>query len=208
MKSTKSDFAFTLLVVIFFILYFKILALAWNLLIFVNAITDVINFIIVIFVVIPAAYNSAKLFLKVVKKEIIVYLIVGIFAAGFLFSKYNEYREKNLGDLYAYHESSFESLEFEYIGHDPWSANEKQPMEELMEFLSQYQVKKMKDSEWDSNLSGEKGFWAYTRYGKDRLEMVSIFGDRLIFASDGYYKVINGPVDMNWIESFNKEYSQ
>jgi len=141
------------------------------------------------------------------KNKNFIVLIVGILLVFFIYSKYNEYKEKNLGDLYAYNESSFESLEFEYIGNDPWSSNEKQPMEELTEFLSQYQVKKMKYSEWDSNLSGEKGFWAYTRYGKDKLVMVSIFGDRLILSNE-YYKVVNGSIDMNWIESFNKKYSQ
>lgn len=141
------------------------------------------------------------------KKNNFIILVVGILLVFYIYSKYNEYKEKNLGDLFTYNESSFESLEFEYIGHDAWSANEKQPMEELMEFLSQYQVKKMKDSEWDPDLSGEKGFWTIIRYDKERLTMASIHEGRLIFSNE-YYKVVNGPIDMNWVESFNKRYNQ
>jgi len=52
------------------------------------------------------------------KKKNFIVLIVGILLVLFIYSKYDMFKEINLGDLYAYHASSFESLEFEFTGHD------------------------------------------------------------------------------------------
>jgi len=76
-----------------------------------------------------------------------------------------------------------------------------------MEFLNQYQVKRMKDSEWDPDLSGEQGFWTIIRYTEYKLTMAVLNEGRLVFTNE-YFKVVNGPIDMNWIENFNKKYSQ
>jgi len=46
------------------------------------------------------------------KKKNFIVLIVGILLVLFIYSKYDMFKEINLGDLYAYHASSFESLEF------------------------------------------------------------------------------------------------
>lgn len=74
--------------------------------------------------------------------------------------------------------------------------------EELMDFLSQYSVKKMKSSDWDTDVSNEDGFYLVV-YGENP-SVIGIFEERLI-ADDAYYELVNGPIDMEWVEGYMSE---
>lgn len=200
--TTKSKFALFSWGVLFFLLYFRFFGLLWDRWISRSSIPNSLGFLVIIFIVIPTAFLTARwLVLKIPLK----YHMIGIIGIVLLFSwnVYNNHREKGLDDLFTYQASTFMSMEFDHFA---WRTKETEPVEELMGFLSQYRVKKMKDFEWNSNVSGEKGFEVMI-YLKGKTTGASIYENRLLsYNYASYYKVLNGPIDMEWIEAFKVKY--
>lgn len=202
MDTTKGKFALYFWGVVFFLLYYKFVAFLWNQWIYGSFIPELLGLLVIILVLIPAAYLTAGL---LVRKIPLKYHMIGVIGVVLLFSwnVYDDNREKGLVELFTYQASSFEVMEF---GFSDWRTEETEPVEELMEFLSQYRVKKMKYSEWNSNVSAEKGFHVMI-YLKGKTTGASIYENRLLsFNHTFYYKVLNGPIDMEWIEAFKEKY--
>ena len=124
------------------------------------------------------------------------------------FSLYNEYGEKNLTKALSYDPSQLESVEFSSDGNSAvWEISSDDAASELHNFFNQYDVKKMKDSDWDSDVSKETGF-KLTLYTKDGIIMASIYENRMRLLSGGdYYSVVNGPIDMEWVAVYNEKYN-
>lgn len=137
------------------------------------------------------------------------YLTIGIAVVVLLllFTLYSDYKERRLDDVIIYNPSTFHSFSFRLQGNEEWKTDQKEPAEELIEFISQYRVKKMKNDEWDSNVSEEKGF-EVSIISNDKPVSAVIYEDRIHLYSYGYYSIINGPIDMDWIQNYNKEYQQ
>lgn len=202
MSTTKGKFALFFWGIIFFLLYYKIFAFLWNQWVYGNVIPDALGILGIILIVIPGAFLTARL---LVLKIPFKYYMIGIIGVTLLFSwnTYDNHREKGLDDLFAYKNSNSEVQLFIL---PEWRTEDMEPVEELMGFLSQYRVKKMKDSEWDSNVSGEKGF-GFMIYSKGKGTGASIYGSRLMpYNNPSYYEVLNGPIDMEWIETFKEKH--
>ncbi|KQL54179.1 hypothetical protein AN964_12185 [Heyndrickxia shackletonii] len=141
------------------------------------------------------------------------YLIIGLALITiiiiYFIKNYYGYREKALDDVISYDIKNFESLVFnEGVEQFERRTDNKAHAEKFNDFLSQYRVKKMKDSEWNGNVSKEKGFLVtiYTTRGPI---MASIYEHRLTFYNDGaYYKVINGPIDIDWVKVYIDKFKQ
>ncbi len=203
MDSTKSKFVLFVWGLLFFLLYFRISAYVWNRWIYGSFIPDIFFYLIVIILLIPAAFLTARFLVEKIPLNI---HFIGIIVVALLFSwnLYDDHREKRLDELFSYQTSNFVAMNFNYEG---WRTEETEPVEELLEFLSQYRVKKMKDSEWDQNVSMERGFGFLIFPKKGKGSGASIHPNRLmLFNKPGYYKVLNGPIDMEWIDAFNKKY--
>ena len=140
------------------------------------------------------------------------YLISGLVVVIVIFFSmkiYNEYREKSLDEVIGYYSSSLHSFVFKFIGDNiEWKTDKEVPLEELIEFLSRYQVKKMKDVEWNSDVSKEEGF-DISIYSKGKPILVSIYEERIhLLSGHGYYKVINGPINMDWVKKYHERYKK
>lgn len=112
-------------------------------------------------------------------------------------------KDKGLDEVINYNIENFDYL----VINNELKTDKKEHAEELSELLGHYQVKKMKDRDWDSDVSKENGF-LITIYSNDEpILLASIYENRLVFYNDGeYYKVLNGPIDMGWLEKmYNKE---
>ncbi|MCM3742946.1 hypothetical protein M3193_02210 [Sporosarcina luteola] len=134
-------------------------------------------------------------------KKIIIYLLIGVVAVVFLFSEYNEYKEKSLDDLVA----NAKSISFKiHNDDDRWTTDKKEAIDELTKFLSQYQIKKMKDPK-GIVYSEEVGFWLAI-HTKDKIIMAALYEERIYIPGMGYYKVLNGPIDKGWLQSFTEKY--
>ncbi|WP_456278825.1 hypothetical protein [Bacillus sp. AK128] len=139
------------------------------------------------------------------------YLIIVVVIIVFLSIKYfNDHREKGLDDVISYDISNFESLSFnEGTERFEWKTDKKEHAEEFKDFLNQYRVKRMKDSEWNSDVSQEEGFIVniYSK-GKQIPITASIYEKRVHFFNEGnYYKVINEQIDIEWVKNYITEHS-
>ena len=143
------------------------------------------------------------------KRHLIIGLVV--IAIIFLFSIkiYNDKREKGLDDVISYNIASFESLIFnDGEGQFGWKTDKVEHAEKLNDFLSRYRVKRMKHSEWDTDVSKEEGF-RFIIYSNGKPIIAHIFEQRLLFANDGYgYKVVNGPIDIAWMKDYIEEFKE
>ncbi|WP_060204802.1 hypothetical protein [Sporosarcina koreensis] len=140
MDSTKSKFVLFVWGLLFFLLYFRISAYVWNRWIYGSFIPDIFFYLIVIILLIPAAFLTARFLVEKIPLNI---HFIGIIVVALLFSwnLYDDHREKRLDELFSYQTSNFVAMNFNYEG---WRTEETEPVEELLEFLSQYRVKKMK----------------------------------------------------------------
>lgn len=139
-------------------------------------------------------------------KKINILIAVMILLPILLFSlyRYNDYSEKKLDEVISMNTNNMDYV----IINDEWISDNKEHIEALTVFLSQYDVKKMEDHEWDSDVSNERGI-RITIYSKGNPVGASIYENRLLYYNSGdYYQVINGPIDMNWVEKMYKEWKK
>lgn len=146
------------------------------------------------------------------KKSIYIIIAVIIF---FSLKTFNDYRERNLDDLISYKHGDFYSLGFtkdrEMVPDnraDEWLTEEKQPVDELMEFLSQYRVKKVSEETFKEKINSEESFEFTITHSKANPSIVWVFENRVHILVGNYYEVKNGPIDMEWIKKYNKKYRE
>lgn len=133
---------------------------------------------------------------------IIIILPIGLVAI----TNYNEYKVKNLENILRFDPTKVESMSFIFDGNIAWENSDVEASKELYNFLSQYKVKKMRNNEWDGDVSKETGF-IFTASTKSAIIIVSVFENRLMRSDAGHYLVTNGPIDMEWIVKYNEKYN-
>ncbi|WP_042143390.1 hypothetical protein [Paucisalibacillus sp. EB02] len=172
-------------------------------------IVDIIYVLLFFIAVIPvSAFLSEKLAIYAIKKglgngkyfKIFITVIIIVPILLFTFMIFNDYREKGLEDVIGFNTANVDYI----IINDDVKTDKMEHAEALKDFLSQYRVKKMKDREWDGDVSNEKGF-RITIYSNGKPISASIYENHLHYKNSGeYYKVLNGPIDMEWIEEFQQ----
>lgn len=170
-----------------------------------NSFNDIIFVLLYIIIIIPiSAYLSDKLTnfsLNMGLREgnhLTIFIVIMISLPVVLFSAYlnSESREQSLDHIITYNTKDFNYLIID-LNHDKLQIDEKEDAEELNNLFKKYKVKKIKKSEWDSDVSKEKGF-QLTVYSRDKVEiMASIYEDRILLGSGKAYEVINGPINVD-----------
>lgn len=166
--------------------------------------------IIVLFVlVIPVARGLARKFENVTSEKskkwytFMAVSIAVITSASFVFSLYDEYRVKSLDHAFDFQTEKALHLQVDLAG-EMYIIEDKEAMAEWKTFLNQYDVKKMNNREWDSDLSNEQGFVVSLIFDNNWTGG-SVYENRLINYGDmDYYQVLNGPVDIAWVTDFVK----
>ncbi|QST02893.1 hypothetical protein IMZ31_20305 (plasmid) [Pontibacillus sp. ALD_SL1] len=142
------------------------------------------------------------------KKWLFIISVVIIF---FALKHFLDYGEKDLNRVIGYDLSKFESLVVNKTTEQfEWRTDQTAHAETLQEFLSSYRVKRMKDYEWDSDVSKEKGFTlSITLTDKAVPITADIFEKRILFYNEGkYYQVLNYPIDVEWVYTYVTEQKQ
>lgn len=157
------------------------------------------------------SYYSLDLGLDQRKPFVIFVTIVIIVPASlFTISKINEYKVKGLDHVIRYDVQDVHSIILnEGIEDGEWKTKDETFMDKLNTFLGQYKVKKINEQEWDEKEIIGNGFTlsVYTEKGFQGALVASIYQNGLLFYNDGsYYEVINGPVDIEWIEKQKVKY--
>jgi hypothetical protein len=131
----------------------------------------------------------------------IVILILGIYG----FTRWADYREKSLVDVLDF--NKIEKINYNQPPlMDDMAAYNRQltddaAIQELISFLSQYKVKKLGGRDFISAYPEEQ-FQFQLEYEDEIATMPSLI-ERDVLLNDMYqYKIINGPVDYEWLEEF------
>ena len=143
---------------------------------------------------------------KISFKWLVPFIII-IPISLFSLTIFDEYREKNLLTLLSFEAEEIISIQFGYYPDAPIIEENALASRDLLTFLAQYDIKKMPDQQWDSDVSKEKGFQLYVYTNNDKLYMAHIYENRMIYINDGnYYAVTNGPIDVDWVHNFANQY--
>ena len=141
------------------------------------------------------------------RKKLMILVVAITVVAGFIGAKVYDNRERNLGGEFARYTEQVRGMSFHLEKHpEGWRTREAKPVEELQEFLGRYQVKKMKDDDWDPDVSREHGFTVDISNGHKSLH-AHVMEHRIMWRH-GYFYVLNGPIDMEWVEDFNEKYGE
>lgn len=147
------------------------------------------------------------------KNKKLWYLIIGILAISLFYSLklFNDYRERNLVDLISYKPAEFYSFGFiknevpEYKAYS-WFTKDMEPADELMNFLSQYRAKKISEEEFNQSMFGVEKFEFTITHSKANPAIVFAYENVVHIVAGNYYEIVNGPIDMEWINSFHAKY--
>lgn len=172
-----------------------------------------LSMIVLFVIMIPAARVVARKFEKVTtekakKRYTSVAVGIAIIASGLLvFSIYDEYRVKSLDSVFRFNPEETIHLELELSG-DVYRFEDEKAIAEWKSFLAQYDVKKMNDRKWDSNVSKETGFLMRIVLD-DHWTGGTIYEHRIhSFDKGPYYEMMNDQVDMDWVNNFIEKYQQ
>ncbi|QNK89461.1 hypothetical protein H7992_07290 [Sporosarcina sp. resist] len=150
------------------------------------------------------------------KSKSFKYLVIGIIIlAVFLPLKViNDYRERDLISLINYKPADFLSMGFtsdmnevqEGKGFE-WFTKDKEPTDELMEFLSQYSVKKINEEKFNEIRESKERIEFDIYHSKTKPSIVRVYGKSVHILVGNYYEISNGPIDLEWIRKYNKKYN-
>ncbi|MEH7225906.1 hypothetical protein V7112_19005 [Bacillus sp. JJ1566] len=136
------------------------------------------------------------------KKYLFVSLIVLII--GVVFINFYRYREQDLGELLdvgnvdkihiiTEYKDSYE-FEISKVDHET--------IHKLADFLNQYKVKRTNKDGWISNYENER-FELILGYKNGEIEIYTL--ERDVVVSNKVYKIINAPLDYQWIQEFERD---
>ncbi|MBT2640517.1 hypothetical protein [Bacillus sp. ISL-39] len=120
-------------------------------------------------------------------------------------AKWVDYREKNLVDLLD--STNIEKVYYKQLPlKDDMAAynrqiRDKASIQELIHFLSQYNVKKVGDRDFISKYPDEQ-FQFQLEYKDERITMPSLIEKEILLHDLYQYDITNGPVDYEWLERF------
>ena len=135
-------------------------------------------------------------------------LLIVLVGALLVWKTTNDYKEKKLSDIINYDATKFEGFAFEYRGddNDVWNNDGHKTFEELLNFLSKYKVKKVKNTDVKVK-NKEDGFDIFVSVkGKSDADMYTFWENYVSSGFDSdHYELVNGPIDMEWIKAFNEK---
>lgn len=122
-------------------------------------------------------------------------------------------RAKAFMDVVPFKEKEFQSLEVvwdvEEIGvenDDTWLTEEKERLDELLTFLSQYEVKRISENQFEEISDKGKGLKFIITHEKKRPVIVWLSENYVHIYVNDYYKVVNGSIDQDWLNNFYEKY--
>ncbi|MDW0117102.1 hypothetical protein QTL97_09155 [Sporosarcina thermotolerans] len=134
---------------------------------------------------------------------LIALLIGGIYA---MLETINDYNEKSFDELFESMNAEFDSLTFNKppMNGSPaetWKIIDEVEVDELLKFLQQYSVKKIKSE--DVDLYGSMDELSISLQDSQGNSLTIMVAENLIIQNSAfYYEIIDGPLDMNWIVRF------
>lgn len=134
---------------------------------------------------------------------LIALLIGGAYA---MLQTINDYNEKNFSEIFNSMDTDFNSLIFSKppmhgFPAETWVVDDEHEVDELLLFLQNYSVKKLKPEEIDPADSIEE-FSIILKDTNGNSITIFIPENIIIQNSMLYYEIVDGPLDVNWIARF------
>ena len=142
---------------------------------------------------------------KNIIKNKYVYVLVIVVALGFVFGilRWNDNREKELVDVL----EADKIVEIRYGIDDVIIIdiiNDEKSIQELLEFFSQYRVKKDGPRNFTSEFPDEQFSFTF-EYEDERFTLPTLFERDFVLIENDQYRITNGPIDYKRIEDFLKK---
>lgn len=144
-------------------------------------------------------------------KNKFAYLILSIvfFTLFFSFFRWNDYRQKELVDVLD--SEKITEIRFNVLPLDAsviynTVVTDEESIQELMEFFSQYHIKKQGRRDFTSK-HPEEQFTFQIGYHDKRITLPSLIERAVVLIEDDQYILTNGPIDYTWIENFKDKHS-
>ncbi|MFD1205725.1 MULTISPECIES: hypothetical protein [Sporosarcina] len=137
---------------------------------------------------------------------LIALLIGGAYA---MIQSINDYNEKKFAELLQSADTNFQSLVFSkpQLSDSPsktWIVDDPEQVDELLNFLQHYDVKKLKPEEID--IEDDIDQFSISLTDNNGNSMTVIITENLIIQNSMlYYKIVNDDLDMEWIARFFAE---
>lgn len=118
----------------------------------------------------------------------------------------NDFNEKSFKDFFETVDANFDSLTFtKPTMHgspaESWRIDDELKVDEFLQFLQKYNVKKLKPEEIDPNDNIDEFSISLTDPSGN--SMTVIVAENLIIQNEQlYYKIVDGPLDVDWIVRF------
>lgn len=137
----------------------------------------------------------------------IALLFVSMFAG---FHYWNDHRERSFTDLVSYPSNDFLSIGFRLNkppdhGVSEWVSSEAEAATELMQFLGQYRLQKIGEADFRQSVGNR--LFEFTISSSYSNPVIVHASENFVHILAGhYYKVVNGPIDVGWINQFNEKH--
>ena len=136
------------------------------------------------------------------------FLLIAILIGGsyMMIQSHNDYSEKEFTELLGTMDASFTTLLFSKpsISGDTiekWHVNDDSEIDNLLDFLQDYHVRKLKPEEINTNVEFQQLSIQLQDDNGNSL-MIIVNENLIIQNSTLYYEIIDGPLDLDWIVQF------
>ncbi|MFS0689206.1 hypothetical protein AB1K89_08195 [Sporosarcina sp. 179-K 8C2 HS] len=136
------------------------------------------------------------------------FLLISLIIGGMyaMIETINDFNEKSFSEFFETVDADFDSLTFSKptmhaTPAETWSVNDEHKVDELLQFLQNYHVKKLKPEEIDLDDTIDE----FTISLKDANgnDVTIIIAENLIIQNSLlYYEIVDGPLDVDWIVRF------
>lgn len=132
------------------------------------------------------------------RRNLLFFLIVIVGLSLVAVQYWNEYKEKPFSEVLAHYSYPDQIMINPYEGTDP--ITNKSTIDDLLNFLSQYDVQKVKNDNGERALSGHEIVWDNDKGLNGPAVVKVLISEENIWVNFDRYKVINGPIDLELIE--------
>ncbi|QHE51866.1 hypothetical protein [Pontibacillus sp. HMF3514] len=137
------------------------------------------------------------------RRAVIVSVLAVLFVVNFAYQYWDDHRKKSVeAVLSRYSEPEVVTLNLFSDGYIS-QLEQEEGIKELLHFLNQYKIQKVKSGGLGKVYSIE---WKNDSFFLGPAAVLISIKENEISINEDYYKVLNGPVDMEWFQDFYKTY--
>lgn len=136
------------------------------------------------------------------------FLLIAILFGGtyMMLQSYNDYKVKEFDELFGSINEQFDSLLFykpTIVGSvpDSWIVEDEAQIENLVQFLQQYHLRKLKPEEINTNNQTEQFSVSLQNETGNSIRIIATEG-LIIENSLVYYEIVDGPLNVDWLVQF------